>query len=342
MRLALCAGLFLFSLCPMFAQRQELEQCILFYNCENLFDPSDNPDKADDDFTPRGPMHWTGFRQYAKMLNLSKAIMGADGMRAPALVGLAEVENDSVMQRLTKGTPLWKYEYEYLITDGPDARGINVALMYQPIDFRLLGWSQIEIPLPQGNRPTRPLLHAWGGIWGGDTLDVVVCHLPSRRGGAKRSDQNRHIARRKIISLYDSLYHCRKSLHFIVMGDMNDYPNSRSLQEDLSSSVPAIVNLMEPLQRELKNGRRPYGSHKYDGEWGFLDQFWVNGEIVRTEADSIPGVWVNDVDVVCFPFMLVEDETHLGHRPFRSYYGQKYEGGFSDHLPVRMKLHIRL
>lgn len=324
------------------AQTVSQFQRVLFYNCENLFDPSDNPDKNDDEYTPEGDRHWTSMRQYQKMLNLGSVIVAAGEGKAPMLVGLAEVENDSVMLRMTRGTALRKWEYSYVITDSRDQRGINVALLYQPTDFRMLGWKGVRVPLPEGARPTRDLLHAWGRIVGGDTLDVVVCHLPSRLGGKKQSELNRKAAHLAIRSLCDSLEQYRQHPHLLVMGDMNDTPDTKLLRRDIQFGK-TLVNLMEPMQKDLKLGRRQIGSHKFQGVWGFLDQFWVNpGLLDKTEPDTNSGsrVWVDHVEVVHFPFMLTEDETHMGHRPLRSFYGYHYEAGYSDHLPIRLDLII--
>jgi len=326
-------------------------QRVLFYNCENLFDPEDNPERNDDEYTPDGARHWTGFRQYQKMLNIGNVIVAAGAGKAPAIIGLAEVENDSVILRLTRGTALREWDYDYVITDSKDQRGINVALLYQSTDFRLLGWQGVNVPLPEGSRPTRDLLHAWGRLVGGDTLDVIVCHLPSRLGGTRQSAPNRKTAHLTIRALCDSLNAIRLHPHLLVMGDMNDVPDTKLLRRDMNFGH-GLYNLMEPLQKDLKKGRREVGSHKYQGVWGFLDQFWINEGLMRNETSGILDkkepdtnsgscVWVDNVEVVHYPFMLTEDETHMGHRPLRSYYGYKYEGGYSDHLPICLDLMIR-
>lgn len=324
------------------AQTYEQVQQILFYNCENLFDSSDDPDRQDDDYTPEGLHHWTSYRQYQKLLNISKVIVAAGRGKAPSLIGLAEVENDSVMHRLTKGTPLYDWGYEYIITRSDDARGINVALMYQPMDFRLLGWNGVKVAVPYGSRPTRDLLHAWGRVVGGDTLDIIVCHLPSRLSG-KQSEVNRRSAHQVLRHTCDSVLRVRRHPHLLVMGDMNDYPNTPQLRREMHFG-DGLENLMDSIQTQMKRGQRPYGTHKYQGKWGILDQFWTNGSMCSdgVSADSLScSIWVDQVDIVAFPFMLTEDDTHLGHRPMRSFHGYKYEGGFSDHLPIRLSLHIR-
>lgn len=329
----------------------ETEHAILFYNCENLFDFSDDPLKQDDEFTPQGSRHWTSYRQYEKLVGFAKVIVDAGEGKPISLIGLAEVENDSVLHRLVKGTALWRWDYSYVITRSDDVRGVNVALLYQPTDFRLLGWEALKIPLPKGSRPTRDLLHAWGRVVGGDTLDVVVCHLPSRLGGTRFSAPKRSAAHRTISQLCDSLDQIRLHPHVLVMGDMNDSPDTRLLRRNMQFGN-GLYNLMDSLQSDLFRLKRSIGTHKYQGQWSILDQFWVNQALLPEEktirnqpqqADSFSlcRLWVDSVRIICYPYLLVEDYTHLGHRPKRSYYGYQYEGGFSDHLPIRLNLHVR-
>ncbi len=348
---AICVAslLFAFSVC---AQEYLQTQRVLFYNCENLFDPSDDPQTKDDEYTPQGVRHWTFDRQYRKLISIAQVVAKVGEGGPPCLIGLAEVENDSVLEALLHRTPLWHWRYEYVITQSADVRGINVALLYQPLNFRLLGWTGVKVHVPAGSKPTRDLLHAWGRLVGGDTLDVVVCHLPSRRGGLRMSAPVRAAAHRCIRRLADSLQVVRSHPHLLVMGDMNDAPDTRSLCRNMRFGE-GLTNLMQPLQQQLRQGRLVYGTYKYRGEWDFLDQFWINEGLKRPMSADILSdrpsnltshgtvrVWVDSVRSVCFPFMLKEDATHMGHRPWRSYYGYKYEGGFSDHLPICLDLHI--
>ena len=108
---------------------------IMFYNVENLYDTKDDSLKNDDDFLPDGYMRWTPWKYREKLRNITRVITALGGMRSPALVGLCEVENDSVLYDLTKRSPLRVQEYEYIITRSPDERGIDVALLYQLDQF---------------------------------------------------------------------------------------------------------------------------------------------------------------------------------------------------------------
>ena len=283
---------------------------ILFYNCENL-------------------MYSQG-HTYEKLTNLTRVIVAAGEGEPPAVIGLAEVEGDSIMRRWTQRTPLAKWHYDYIVSSSSDERGIRVAMMYQKSEFRLIGHQSVAVPLPEGIRRTRDLLHAWGRIPNGDTLDVIVCHLPSRYSGKKSTDVARHLAHLRLKSLMDSICLVRRNPRLIVMGDMNDYPTSKSMLADF----PGYENLMLPLQKSLVKGHIDYGTHKHDGEWGFLDQFIVNPEI----TDTLNNVHVRCARSFVLPFMLTDDKKHLGTRPKRSRYGSKYEGGYSDHLPIILDL----
>jgi len=329
-------SLLLLLIIPVLAQPFEQRQRWVFYNTENFFDPADNPDTEDDDFTPQGSRHWNYGRMKEKYNNLAKVLIASGEGMAPAVIGLAEVENDSCIYRLLHNTPLYEWNYRSVVTRSLDRRGINVALLYQSDEFRLLGWESWRIEMPQGNKPTRDLLHAWGRVVGGDTVDVVIAHLPSRRGGARQSAPAREAAQSRMFIAIDSLNQTRSHFNVVVMGDMNDMPTDVKLPEGSE-----LENLMLPLHKDLLRGRIPYGSHKYQGEWGFLDQIWVNRSLIEAVADKTKNVWVDGASSVAFPFMLTEDNTHLGHRPLRSFYGYNYEGGFSDHLPVKVDLHIR-
>ncbi|MBR5717158.1 MAG: endonuclease [Bacteroidales bacterium] len=304
------------------------QQRIMFWNVENAFWPSDDSLHQDDEFTPEGIRHWTHSRLRQKLLQLSRVIVAAGDGMAPMLVGLAEVEGDSVMHYWTHSTPLWNLHYNYIISDGPDVRGIQTALLYQPTDFKLLHADFHRITLPEGNRPTRDVLHAAGRVVSGDTLDVIVCHLPSRLGGTKQSQSARDVAHRTVMHVADSVRLCRQHPNIVIMGDMND--NARKSNTWWGKDY---LNLMIPLQKSLKHHPSAFGSHKYQGEWGFLDQFVVN---VKTS----PFVTFSNPRVFYLPFMLTEDTSHLGHRPARSYYGYQYEGGYSDHLPILLDFDV--
>lgn len=315
---------------------------VMFWNVENLFDTDDNLTKEDDDFLPQGTRHWTEARLYAKLIRLTQVVVAAGEGEMPALIGLAEVEGDSVMEHWTRRTLLRAAGYEYCVTASPDVRGINVALMWRPERFRLLGWESVRIPLPADCRPTRDVLHAWGVVAGGDTMDVVVCHLPSRLGGTRRTAVARRAARGRLRTVVDSLAEARAALRMVVMGDMNDGPDTRSLLSDMRLKDPptdeaaveadALYNLMLPMARLLRRDGAAIGSYKYRGRWEIIDQFWITGRL-----------WplVSGIRIFAPPWIMEEEPQRLGHRPRRTYQGYVYQEGFSDHLPILMDIQCR-
>lgn len=313
-------------------------QHVMFWNVENAFWPADDPLTDDDEFTPQGTRHWTMSRLRQKLLQLTRVIVAAGDGRAPMLVGLAEVEGDSVMEYWTRHTPLYDQHYRYVSTHGPDRRGIQTALLYQPTDFRLISARGHSVALPQGTRPTRQVLHAAGRLVSGDTLDVLVCHLPSQLGGARQSRPQREAAHRTVMQLADSITATRVRANIIIMGDMNDTPSRRHRWWGSD-----YQNLMVELQRSLHRHPSRFGSHKYQGEWSYLDQFIVSPSLVPSVAnpnDTLSTLVTQAPSSFALPFMLTTDESHLGHRPRRSYYGYQYEGGYSDHLPIVLPIDV--
>lgn len=176
-------GFFLFSISLPAQNRFR----VMEYNVENLFDCEHDTLKNDKEFMPDAIKKWTYFRYRDKLLKIAKVIAAAGQEYIPDLVALCEVENDHVIRDLIFYSPLKEVGYNYVMTSSPDQRGIDVALLYQPGTFKLLDSRSIPIPSAQINRPpTRDILHVTGKVMSGDTLDVWVCHMPSRAVGRKR------------------------------------------------------------------------------------------------------------------------------------------------------------
>ncbi len=303
---------------------------VMSYNVENLFDTEDNPHVKDDEFLPNGSRFWTKGRYYHKLQNLSKVILAAGEWKSLALIGLCEVENDSVIHHLLRRTSLYQFDYQYCITHGCDQRGINVALLYQRNQFKLLGSEEIKIPLGENERPTRNMLHAWGQVRNLEMVDVFVCHFPSRYGGELASRKKRITAAKALRNCVDSLLIERKCPKIIIMGDFNDGPADESLSCYLKARpfpVDSVqCNELYDLFYESE------GSHKYQGEWNQIDHIIVNGSLLQ-ENQSM--VLQKESNRLFNPsFLRKKDKTWRGERPFRTYYGYKYEGGFSDHYPL--------
>ena len=315
---------------------------VVFYNVENLFDTVDNPDKDDDEFTPEASRRWNNYRYYKKINNLSKVISAIGEWENPALIGLCEVENDKVMNDLVRYSPLRKMQYSYVITSSEDVRGINVALLYQRNQFRLIDQNSIRIIFPHApQRKTRDILHVTGKIITGDTLDVFVCHFPSRRGGELVSEPDRIVAASIVREKVDSLIAVRTKVNIIVMGDFNDEPSNKSISQVLNAQIISdeinsneLYNLFFSLEKHS-----PIGSYKFRDQWNLLDQIIVSGNLLDTT--QIFRALPETATIFQAPFLLVEDITHRGKRPKKTFHGYKYEGGYSDHLPVFVDFGIK-
>ena len=304
-------------LCLAFPALAQESFRILFWNTENLFDYKDDPKKNDNEFLPDATRRWTYFRYRDKLKNLAKGIIASGDEYVPDLVGLCEVENDSCLNDLTRRSPLKEAGYRYVMTDSPDQRGIDVALLYQRGSFKLLQHQSIRIPFKQVKKaPTRDILHVVGKVVSGDTLDVWVVHYPSRRGGKAKSEPYRLLVAEILKHAVDSVMQVRQNPNVVIMGDFNDGPSSPVMKKLCSDG--RLVNLMQ--------GKKE-GTYRYRGAWEILDQFLVS-ENVRTK----------NAEVLQHPFLLEEDEKYGGNKPFRTYNGMRYQGGFSDHLPIILDL----
>ena len=328
---------------------------VMFYNVENLFDTTDNPHTSDEEFTPTGSRHWTPKRYYHKTLQIARVITAAGEWSTPALIGLCEVENDSDLYHLLYHTPLRHQHYQYCITHGQDNRGINVALLYQRDQFRYLGHNEYPIRFMYASpKSTRKILHVWGEIITGNRLDLFICHFPSRYGGEKESETIRMDAARTLRLLCDSIHLLHPTPHILIMGDFNDTPENFCIRSILNaypfsipwaSDLPPITTKLSSIQKgslllyNLFTSKNTIGSHKYQGEWNQLDQFIVSSSFI--DSQSSIQLLPESIQTFSPSFLLKEDKTWPGKRPFRSYYGFKYEGGYSDHLPIIVDLMIK-
>ena len=299
---------------------------VMSYNVENLFDIRDNPETEDNDFLPEGNRYWSHKRYAHKLRQIARVILAAGEWETPALVGLCEVENDTVLTDLLERTPLRSMNYRYCITDGSDRRGINVALLYQPDRFRKI--SQQSIPVRFSEKPrktTRDLLHVSGELLSGDTLDLFVCHFPSRYGGEKESERERFDAAITLRDAADSIAALRHCPLLLAMGDFNDTPADPSLARHLTGGC--LRNLFASLEPSPVKG-----THKYRGRWALLDQMFSN--LSPNDSRASLRLISDSPRIFAPPFLLTDDRTWSDKRPFRTYHGSRYEGGYSDHLPI--------
>lgn len=290
-------------------------------NCENLFDTRHDSLKNDLEFLPEGSYKWTPYRYWAKLNHLGQEIV-AQSNPIPDFVAMCEVENDSVMFALTRRSLLRNAGYEYVMTSSPDERGIDVALLYQPASFALLHSHSIRIkPLPN-TRPTRDILYASGLIITGDTLHVFVVHAPSRRGGEQASRPYRLHVASQLAEAVDSVYAISRDAKIIIAGDFNDYADSPALQYLYEHH---LIN----ISADAKGSHGAKATYRWHGEWRSLDQILCSPSLAARKQSSVIGD---------LPFLLEDDEKYGGKKPYRTYLGPRYLGGYSDHLPLVVQL----
>ena len=298
----------IFSL-PILAEKSSLR--IVSYNVENLFDTKHDTLKNDSSFLPEGMHHWTYRRYQTKIDRIAQVLVNIGGWESVPLVGLCEVENARCLRNLCY--KLRRFHYKYVHYDSPDERGVDVALLYDSTRLNILHSRALSLSL-EGDY-TRDILYVSALYEQRDTVHVMMCHLPSQLGGASNTDWKRQRAKSLIQSQIDSILLLQPSANIVVMGDMNT-----SAQDDLTG----MVNLMIPIQ---KMGQ---GTHKYQGIWTCLDQFYVSQSIATKATTTIFSPW----------WLLEEDTKYLDYKPHRTYIGFRYNDGYSDHLPI--VLHLRL
>lgn len=298
------------------------------FNCENLFDYIDDPQKQDEAFTPEGLYRWTPARYWGKLNRIGQTILSCgespDGVSTiPDLVALCEVENDSVLFDLTRRSLLRNAKFEYIATDSPDQRGIDVALLYSPFSFGVIDSYSIRVAPLENMRPTRDILYVKGRTAVGDTLHVFVVHSPSRAGGEYETRQNRKIVTSRLSHSIDSIKVLSPQANIIVAGDFNDPHNGPSMKVLYDSG---LVNISS--QSKGMNGAG--GTYKYSGEWEHIDHVLLSPPLADKAVCRI-----HDAS-----FLLCKDEDYGGVQPFRNYHGIKFKNGFSDHLPIVVKIEL--
>ncbi len=308
---------------------------LMFYNVENLFDIYDDSLTDDDEFLPGGLRRWNYQRYHRKINSVYKTILAAGEWEPPAIVAFCEIENRKVLQDLVHGTYLSKYGYEIVHGDSPDARGIDVCLIYRNdmadiIDYRYF------IPPGTGENEykTRSVLYARCLLLK-DTIHLLVNHWPSRRGGVLAGEDQRteiaEMVRSKLDSINDSEH---GNARIIIMGDFNATPDDQviSILTGHFKDSSSMVNLSENLSDRL-------GTYRYMGTWETIDQVIVSDQLINCRE----GVYTESGFITVFrpDFLLKKDLKYPGLSPFSTYSGYRYQGGYSDHLPVLLDLKSR-
>ncbi|MGQ1889866.1 endonuclease/exonuclease/phosphatase family protein [Thermophagus sp. OGC60D27] len=308
---------------------------VAFYNVENLFDTIDSPGVNDSEFTPESKKVWNTGRYQRKLENISSVIaeLGrAEQVEAPAVMGLAEVENRMVVEDLVSSIPLERFKYKIIHKDSPDARGIDVALIYRPGYFKPkhTRFVPLHIQNEEGEPiPTRDILVA-SGKFAGKKMHFIVCHWPSRYGGRERSIPMRNAAGDLTRSIVDSLRTEDPSSYIVVMGDLNDDPVDPAVRNHLKAGFSPQPEHSDSLYNATASiFLKGKGTLCYRGKWNLFDQFVLSPNFLTSKKGQ---QLLLKTGVFNQPFLWQQDGDYRGY-PFRTFVGNWYHGGYSDHFP---------
>ena len=305
---------------------------LAFYNLENLFDTLDGK-LLDQEFIPDSPRRWNSYRYFRKLDNIAKVILAMSDPYPPAIVGLCEVENESVLNDLVNKTILSGSGYKYLCAETKDERGIRVALLYND-RVEIIDTGFIYPVGYTGDTLSTRISMAASLVTMKDTLTVVVVHWPSRRGGVAASSADRDLVSLRLKEWVEQQPETRK---LILMGDYNCNPESSHLREVLGVSAAGnVTSNSRLLDISSSVSKNAIGSYKYQGSWELFDQIIISKSLYDTERGlKYSG---NSFSVLDNRLLLTEDRTYRGMKPFATWTGPQYSGGFSDHLPVYIDL----
>ena len=287
-------------------------------NCENLFDYHHDEGKDDTEYLPEATRHWTKKRYWQKLNNIAHELLSCSDDRIPDMIALCEVENDSVLHDLTSRSLLRNAGYEYLMTNSPDLRGIDVALLYSPYTFAPIRSYSIRVTPVEQMRPTRDILYACGQTVSGDTLHVFVVHFPSRFGGEKYSRPFRQAAADLLCQFVDSIQAVTSEPKILIAGDFNDGDESLVIKQIEQHD---ILN----LTKEASAPKDVQGTYRYKGQWESIDHILGSPSI----SNKVCAAFIHAPQ-----FLLEEEKRYGGYRPRRTYNGPRYQPGYSDHLPL--------
>jgi predicted extracellular nuclease len=298
---------------------------IAFYNVENLFDTKDSPHTLDREFTPKGKKKWGPYRYQLKIEKLGKAItrIGEDHSQLPPIfIGLAEVENSTVLDDLLKSDALQYLPYDYVHYDSPDERGIDTAFLFNKDQFEVLKSKAIPVIVYDSNNVrdyTRDILYVKGKL-NDEIIHTYVNHWPSKRSGFDET-------RKKRIDIAAILHQEINSIEevnpkIVIMGDFNDNPDDDSIQKHLVNE-----NFTNPSLSLYRNGQ---GASKFYGIWMLFDQIILSNNFLKPTESKLK---FESAHIFNPPFLTNPRGTHK-LEPFRTYSGKYYQGGYSDHFPV--------
>lgn len=330
-KLVLFLGFFIAVQFTAYAQQSDPDlYSIAFYNVENLFDTIHDAGKNDHEYLPDGKKQWNTEKYRSKLTNISRVISELSREKVPqgpAVIGLAEVENRRVLDDLVRQPLMAFTDYGIVHYEGPDRRGIDCALLYDPKQFTVT--SSTLSPYTYLNNDTTYKTRGFlvvRGMLAGDDVCVIVNHWPSR--GAESPVRVR--AAKQVTALKDSLFRVNKKMKLIIMGDMNDDPMDESMALTLGAKkFPREVKkrgLYNPWWEILED--KGIGTLLYRGKWNLFDQIVVSSTLLKKK-----GLRYDHSEVFMRDYLFQQEGRYKGS-PFRTHGGNTWINGYSDHLPT--------
>ncbi len=313
---------------------------IVFYNLENFFDTINDPEVKDDEFTPEGPKNWNHAKYTKKLHNVERVLfdIAAINKDYPVVIGVSEVENRTVLEDIVATRKLAPANYHISHFDSPEARGVDVAFLYRPDVFKLEGQYPVKTVIPSlPNFKTRDILTMWGTIEN-EPFFFMVAHWPSRLGGKEVSEFKRIAVAEQMRSIADSVLAANPATKVVMMGDFNDDPIDKSIAQGLAAKfkMKELVqgDLYNPYADMLKAG---YGSLAYGDAWNIFDNIVMTENLAKGSTGSLklqkaPGSKFYG-NIFKQHYMVQKEGQYKGY-PLRTYVGNNFQGGFSDHFPV--------
>ena len=332
MFLGLMAVIMFAAISPCVAQQR---YGVMFYNVENLFDTINDAGVADEDMLPKADRAWTEERYQRKLNGVARVIADLSNEGGfPAIVALAEVENRRVLDDLISQKEIANAQYSVCHYDSPDERGIDVALLYRSDLFKFKGCKSVRANVESApNLQTRDYLLVWGEMGDAEVLFCVV-HFPSRIGGVKQTEHLRMGCAKQVREIVDSAIIANPDRKVVILGDMNDNPNNRSIRKVLGAKRVGCRVESGRLYNLTASGRA--GSSVYDGRWNRYDNIVVSSNLLLSGNGLHVVMPKRNVRVgYAQRFEYLIDERKY---PKPTYQGGEYRGGVSDHLPIYMIL----
>jgi hypothetical protein len=309
---------------------------LAFYNVENLFDTVDDPSIRDNSHLPDAKVAWNTERYESKLDNLTRVMSHVDTTAYPTLFGLSEVENLGVIEDLVNHPGIKEANYSIIHKDSPDERGIDVALLYREDIFTPVVVQHLRLKFPvKPDHQTRDILYAKGIVYGQDTLHVFINHWVSRWGGREETEPFRRHTGQFLKMKTDSILNIRPKANIIIAGDLNDNPDDLSISKDLNAKLPEKKitgkDLYNLSWRRFIDG----DGTLYYRSWDMFDQIIVSGNLLKGTNGLL--VETKDQEIIIYDWMLYKPKDGPA-RPNRTAGSKAYYGGFSDHLPVYIKM----